>query len=133
MKTNTFIEQTVQPENKTENKHYIYWELQQAEQEIECHSIFINDIETDGKPSKCVIGEKDTKECDFREMTRMDESKRGKVKRLQAGTRELKRKEELKKKTGTVLAKIAQRIQDSIQPDGSMPEVAKLTKHEWVR
>ena len=29
MQTNTFIEQTVQPENKSENKHYIYQELQQ--------------------------------------------------------------------------------------------------------
>ena len=68
--------------------------------------------------------EKDTKECDFREMTRMDESKRGKVKRLQAGTREMKRKEEVKKKTGTVLAKIVLRIQESL-PEIQMEKAGK--------
>ena len=57
-------------------------------------------------------------------MTRMDESKRGKVKRLQAGPRVLKKKEELKKKTGTVLAKIIVKIQESL-PEIQMEKAGK--------
>ena len=62
-----------------------------------------------------VTDHKDTKEYDFREMTRMNEATtRGKMKRLQDGPRVQKKREELKKKTGKVLTKIIVKLQESL-------------------
>ena len=73
--------------------------------------------------------EEKTKECDFREMAKVLEAKRGKVKRLQAGPKDKKVKEEFRKKTGTVLTKIVLRIQEML-PEIQMEKAGKIfTKH----
>ena len=72
-----------------------------------------------------VTEDKDNIECDFREMTRMNEATtRGKMKRLQDGPRVQKREEELKKRTGKVLTKIIMKIQESL-PEMQMEKAGK--------
>ena len=58
--------------------------------------------------------EEKTKEYDFREMAKVPEAMRGKMKHLQAGPRYRKQKEKFKKKTGIVLTKLVLRIQEML-------------------
>ena len=107
----------MQPETISRNKHYIYPELQQPnsgetnqddDQEIDCSGVTEN-IETDEMVVQYPNNSKEdeNKECDFRKMPKVNEAKGGKVKRLQAGAKDMKKKYELRRKTGTVLTKIA--------------------------
>ena len=57
-------------------------------------------------------------------MPKVNEAKGGKVKRLQAGAKDMKKKDELRRKTGTVLTKIVLRIQDLL-PEIQMEKAVK--------
>ena len=73
--------------------------------------------------------EEKTKEYDFREMAKVPEAMRGKMKRLQAGPRDKKQKEEFKKKTGIVLTKLVMRIQE-MMPEIQMEKTGRrFAKH----
>lgn len=77
-----------------------------------------------------ITKEENLKVCDFREMAKVQESKRGTVKRLQGGPREIKSKDEFGKKTGIILRRLVMRLAEMI-PEMQM-EKACIPK-EWTK
>ena len=67
--------------------------------------------------------------CDFREMARFQEGRKGTVKHLQDGPRERKTKEEFRRTTGIILRKLVTSLTEMI-PEIQMEKAGrKFTRH----